>query len=78
VLGVSLHLRVKATSSNPYKSDSESATLMHYAREPPLCFTGNHWHRRHVVGSRRHQRSMDEVLGRRAGRKISGARRLKM
>jgi hypothetical protein len=76
LLEMILRLRVKATSSNPCKSDSESATPTHNAMEASLCFAGNHWHRRYVVGSRRYQRSPDEGLGRRAMRKLSGAWRM--
>jgi hypothetical protein len=50
LLGVSLHLRVRTTSSNPRKSDSESAAPAHNAKEAPLCF----------VGSQRYRRSPDE------------------
>jgi hypothetical protein len=51
ILGVSLRLQVDATLSNPRKLDSESATPTHNAREAPLCFAENRWHRCYVVGS---------------------------
>jgi hypothetical protein len=78
LLGVSLHLRVKATSSNPRKLDAESATPTHNAREAPLCFAGNRWHCRYVVGSQRYRRSPNKGLGRWARRKLSEVQRLKM
>jgi CYTH domain-containing protein len=42
LLGASLHLGVKATSSNLCKSNFESAMPMHNARETSLCFVGKH------------------------------------
>jgi hypothetical protein len=78
LLGVSLHLQEKANSSNPHKSDSESATSTHNVREAPLCFTRNHWCHHRVAGSRRHQRSPDEGLERQARRKLLETRRLEM
>jgi hypothetical protein len=78
LLGASLHLRVKATSSNPRKSDPELAMPMHNAREAPLCFAGNCWHRRYVARGQRYRRSSDEGLRRCARRKLSRVRRLRM
>jgi hypothetical protein len=40
VLGVSLHLRVRGTSSNPCESDSKSSMAMYNGMEAPLCFVG--------------------------------------
>jgi hypothetical protein len=67
VLGMSLHLRVKAISSNPCKSDSESATPTQNVREAPLCF----------AGSQRYRRSLGKGLERRVRRKCLGASRLR-
>jgi hypothetical protein len=58
----------KGYLKHPRKSDSESATPSHNARETPLCF----------AGSRRYQRSPNEGLKRRMRRKLLGARRLRM
>jgi hypothetical protein len=67
VLGMSLHLRVKAISSNPCKSDSESATPTQNVREAPLCF----------AGSQRYRRSLGKGLERQVRRKCLGASRLR-
>jgi hypothetical protein len=63
MLGVSLRLRLKATSSKPCKSNSDPSMQMHNAREAPLCFAGNHWHYRHVVGNLR-KTSKEKSFGR--------------
>jgi hypothetical protein len=68
LLRVRFCLRAKATSSNPYKSDS------HNAREAPLCFVGNRWHCYCVTESRRYRRSLDESLGRRQGESFRSAK----
>jgi hypothetical protein len=77
-MGASLHLQVKATSSNPHRSDSESATPTHNVREAPLCFVGNHWHRLYVAGRQRYQRPPNEGFRRLSRGKLSVAQRLRM
>jgi hypothetical protein len=60
LLGASLQLQLKITSSNPRESGSEPTTPTYNMKEALLCF----------AGKRRHRRSPDEGLGRRARREL--------